>query len=145
MTRRSHLVPGYVHPCHDDQQREDELQQGVGRGHPYLNVHVDSVEVGAVDHPGPGPGQEEEEVPVVEVTHAVPGEHAVVLPLEDADVAGGAVPGSGGSHSFADCAVVPVLPPQPCTGDHDVPGAGVNQPERGNMSIKSRNHQQLET
>ena len=68
---------------------------------------------------------------MVEVTHAVPGEHAVVLPLEDADVAGGAVPGSGRSHSLADSAVVPVLPPQPRTGDHNVPGAGVNQPERG--------------
>lgn len=38
--------------------------------------------------------QEHDEVSVIVVAHAASGEHAVVIPLQDADVAGVAVPGS---------------------------------------------------
>ena len=124
----AHLVPGNVHPAHDDQEREYELEESVGRGQPHLGVDVDGVEIGAVDHPQPGPGEEEDEEPVVEVSDTVASEHTVVFPLEDAEVAGRAVPGPGWGDGLTDGAVVPVFPAHPVAGDDDVPGAGVHQP-----------------
>ena len=61
-----HLVPGDVHPAHQDQQGEDELEESVGRGQAHLGVDIDRVEVGAVHHTQPGPGQEQEEIPAVQ-------------------------------------------------------------------------------
>ena len=42
---------------------------------------IEGVEVGAVEDPEPKPGEEEDEESVVEVTDAVAGKHAVMLPL----------------------------------------------------------------
>ena len=124
----AHLVPGNVHPAHDDQEGEDELEKSVGRGQPNLGVDVDGVEVGAVHHPEPRPGEEEYEVPVVEVADTVAGKHAVVFSLENTLAAGGAVPGPGGRDGLTDCAVVPVFSAHPVAGYHDVSCAGVHQP-----------------
>ena len=70
----------------------------------------------------------EEEVSVVEVSDTVASEHTVVFPLEDAEVAGRAVPGPGWGDGLTDGAVVPVFPAHPVAGDDDVSGAGVHQP-----------------
>ena len=61
------------------------------------------------------------------MSDAVPDEHAVVLPLEDADAADGAVPGPGGLHRLAHRAELPLLPDG--RGKDDVPRRRVRQPQ----------------
>ncbi len=81
---------------------------------------------------------------MVPVSDAVADKHAVVLPLEDADAADGAVPGAGRLHRLAAGAELPSAAPGGAGGraapslgvgggagrrQDDVAGRGVRQPE----------------
>jgi len=91
----SHLGPGYVHSRHDYQQWEHELQESHGRNKPELSPHIERVKICAVDDTEPHPTEEQYEVPMVEMAHAIPSKHTVVLSLEYANPTHRAVPGSG--------------------------------------------------
>jgi hypothetical protein len=64
---------------------------------------------------------------VIPVPDAVPHKHAVMLPLEDADAARGAVPGPGRLHGLARRAKLPPL--LDGRGQDDVPRRRVRQPQ----------------
>ena len=74
------------------------------------------------------------------VPDAVPDEHAVVLPLEDAHAADGAVPGARRLHGLADGAELPLLADG--RGEDDVARRRVRQPQPDEVAHDV--HQELE-
>jgi len=76
-----HLGPGQVHPRHEDEEREDKLEHSRQRHILKLSPDIEGVEVRAVEDSEPKPSEEEDKESVVEVTDAVAGKHAVMLPL----------------------------------------------------------------
>ncbi len=86
------LEPGGIEACDEHNHGENELEDLAPRGVTELRHQEGSVEVGAVDDGDPHVEQEQEEEAVVPVADAVPHKHAVVLPLQNANVANVAVP-----------------------------------------------------
>ena len=145
---------GYLEPGEVEGEQRHERKHELGHHGPGELVDVGGqeagVEVGAVEDGGPHVPQEEAEVPVVAVADAVADEHAVVLPLEDADPADGAVPGARRLNRLAGGAELPPAAAAAATvaagaprgpgpvggvgggaggGEDDVPGGGVGQPQ----------------
>ena len=102
------LEPGGVHPRDQHHHGEDELEDLLPADAAELRGEEEGVEVAAVEDAEPHVEEEEAKVAVVAVADAVADKHAVVLSLEDADVANVAVPGARRCHRLAGSAKVPL-------------------------------------
>lgn len=101
------LQPGGVQPGDQHDHGKDELEELLPGAAAELAGQEHGVEVGAVEDTEPHVEQEEAEETMVAMTDAVTDEHAVVLALQDADVADVAVPGPGRRHGLAGGAKFP--------------------------------------
>lgn len=88
------LIDGAVKTEEEDRDGEDHLDDGHWKleGHPAPDEEV-AVEEGVRRAEEQIP-EEHDEVTVIVITHAASGEDAVMITLQDADVAGVAMPGS---------------------------------------------------
>ena len=102
-----HLQPGRVQAGDEHDHGEDELENLAPGRLAELGNEERRVEVGAVNDRNPHVEEEEAKVAVVLVPHAVADEHAVMLALEDANVADVAVPRPRRRDAFTRSAKLP--------------------------------------
>jgi len=86
------LVDGAVEAKEEDRHGKDHLDDRHWKLEGYPSPDEDAAVAEGVRHAEKQVQQEHDEVPVIVVTHATAGEHAVVIALENASVTDIAVP-----------------------------------------------------
>lgn len=92
------LKPGGIESCYEHDHGENEPENLAPRGFTELRYEEGGVEVGAVDDREPHVKEEKAKVAMISMTNAITNKHAMMFPLQNANVAYIAVPRSGKSN-----------------------------------------------
>lgn len=122
------LIDGAVEAEEEDRHGEDHLDDGHRKLEGYPAPDEEAAVAEGVRRAEEQVPQEHDEVPVIVIADAAAGEHAVVVALQDARVAGVAVPGAGRREALADRAQPPPVRHRRGAHRHYAPAdAGVAQ------------------
>lgn len=88
------LKPGGIQSCYEHDHGENESENLAPRGFTELGYEEGGVEVGAVNDREPHVKEEKAKVAMISMTNAITNKHAMMFPLQNANVAYIAVPRS---------------------------------------------------